>query len=109
MTRQEQLLRVAKFMDWTDETGTVIMDSHGNEQNINCIELKWDWVMEVIEKIATIDDRRFNVRLSYKDMCIWDTADETDQCCAEQYDHKILNIENTFNTLVEFVKYYETL
>lgn len=106
MKQTEKLLLIAKFMDWTDESGQALMDEQGNEIDIQTVELQWNWVMLVVEKIATMDDRRFNVRQAYCDMCIWDTSILVDKCCAEQYDHKIPNIENTVNTIVEFIEYY---
>ena len=61
----------------------------------------WDWLMTVVEKISTIDNYVYSVKINY---CItYIETEHLDVICNEQGNE---TIEATYKAVVEFIKWY---
>lgn len=103
---------IAEFLgyniwSWDNENFYITKGVAPNETNHNIKSLKfhynWDWLMEVVDKIETIEDGSFDVVISQDIGAVyrWElnetiSADESSST----------KIEKVYNACVEFIKWY---
>ena len=64
----------------------------------------WDWLMQVVEKIDTMQDYRFTVRMLYSVTDIIDNQEYN--IISEFVGNGAGRLFNTWNAVVEFINYY---
>lgn len=101
-TTEEKNRMIAEFMGLGFQLH-LIEDPKTGEYVDPEFQTSWDWLMPVVEKIDTMDDYRFTVRMMWHYTEIHDNTEVLNIVDAGESGERLMN---TYNAVCEFIEWY---